>query len=66
MSADSDISEMKEVFRTPGLLLMVAIYSLPLLCCWLTLRRGYRPSFRVAVFTYTVVATGVGLLGVYG
>lgn len=43
--------------------LPAAILCWPALAGWLLLRRGYSRSPRVAVLTYALVMTAVGLLG---
>jgi hypothetical protein len=48
-------SESTTEFRNPSLLLIFGLLAAPLLTCWFTLRKGYRPEFRRTVFTYTFI-----------
>ena len=44
----------EEQYRRVGLLLLLALWALPLLFCWILFRKGYAPSTRKAVFIYII------------
>ena len=44
-------------------LLLLGMLCLPVVFVWLFLRRGYPASLRRAAFTYTILTTGVALIG---
>jgi hypothetical protein len=60
------MQESEGEFRSPSIFLLAGIYSVPAVFCWLILRKGFRRSLRVAVFTYMILTTSIGIIGRLG